>query len=216
MSSKEVKDLRKSGKLEEALHKAKKNLKADPDDIWNKRLLAWVYYDYSKLNADPDNFESFVDYLDKIIAINLPENDTMIFDKLAYQIAKIVYAIYKITPVQNNRINQLFYKCKEKNFSKPGEGYSALHKAFLYGYKDWSGYIAFADWWNIDNLRDEDYQPETFNNRKQMALAEKVHIAYSKKLLEELDSDTPGISKEEIKEKIKSFMPRLDNLIETS
>jgi len=48
MSFKEIKELRQAGKLEEALQMANQALETDPDNIWNKRAIAWVYYDYIK------------------------------------------------------------------------------------------------------------------------------------------------------------------------
>jgi hypothetical protein len=57
MSFKEVKELRKSGKLDEALTLAKLTLQEAPDDIWAKRGLAWVHYDYIKLNAAPEKYD---------------------------------------------------------------------------------------------------------------------------------------------------------------
>jgi len=48
MSFKEIKELRQAGKLDEALQMANQALEAEPDNIWNKRAAAWVYYDYLK------------------------------------------------------------------------------------------------------------------------------------------------------------------------
>ena len=45
MSFKEIKDLRKAGKLDEALKMANQDLETDSDNIWNIRAAAWVYYD---------------------------------------------------------------------------------------------------------------------------------------------------------------------------
>ena len=44
--------------------------------------------------------------------------------------------------------------------------------------------VEFFEWWNIDNLMPEDYQPfKMYNGKKIMSLAEQAYIAYSKALL---------------------------------
>jgi len=48
MSFKEINELRQAGKLDEALQMANQALETEPENIWNKRAAAWVYYDYIK------------------------------------------------------------------------------------------------------------------------------------------------------------------------
>ena len=55
MSFKEIKELRQAGKLEEALQLANQALEVEPDNIWNKRAIAWGYYEYLKKYAQPDS-----------------------------------------------------------------------------------------------------------------------------------------------------------------
>ena len=43
MPSKEIKELRQSGKLKEALEMAKNELDAAPENIWAKRNIIWVF-----------------------------------------------------------------------------------------------------------------------------------------------------------------------------
>ena len=79
MSFSDIKKLREAGKLEEALQMAQQNLEAQPDNIWNKRAIAWVYYEYLKKNASPENFGIFKENLINIKELNLPEDERMIF-----------------------------------------------------------------------------------------------------------------------------------------
>ncbi|MBK9457497.1 MAG: hypothetical protein IPO24_18915 [Bacteroidetes bacterium] len=44
MPSKEIKELRQAGKLEEAYAMAKAELESDLSNIWGKRNLSWVLY----------------------------------------------------------------------------------------------------------------------------------------------------------------------------
>ncbi|MEX2566379.1 MAG: hypothetical protein WD431_10585, partial [Cyclobacteriaceae bacterium] len=85
MSFKKIKELRQAGKLEEALKMANQAMEADPEDIWNKRATAWVYYEYLKKFSQPDSFEAFKENLLKIKDLQLPEDEKMVFDNSAWQ-----------------------------------------------------------------------------------------------------------------------------------
>ncbi|NMB52483.1 MAG: hypothetical protein GX999_09165 [Bacteroidales bacterium] len=214
MSFKEIKELRQTGKLDEAFQMANQALEAEPDNIWNKRAAAWVYYDYLKKTAQPESFEEFKENLIRIKNLQLPENEKMIFDKCAWQIGSMVFGLQKIEYVDYGKINELFEIIRDFHFTKPSEAYSFIYKSFHKGYKNWSNYLTFADWWNFDNLRSEDYLKEEFKGKKIMSVAEQAYIAYSKKLLEGKPLDTFGQQRVVDKEKIQSFLPKLDSLIE--
>ncbi len=219
MSFKEINELRKSGKLDEALEMANQDLEAEPDNIWNKRAAAWVYYDYLKKFSQPNSFDAFKENLTKIKDLQLPEDEKMVFDQVAFKVGKLVFAINKSEPVDYRKINELFGVIKEFHFTKPSEAYSFIYKAFHKGYKKWSKYIEFADWWNFENFRPEDYLKEEYQDKK-LSIAEKAYIAYSKKLLEgeRSEQETPlgkvfG-NKKINKSKINDFLLKLDSINE--
>ena len=213
MSFKEIKELRKAEKLDEALEKANQALKAEPDNIWNKRAAAWVYYDYIKKYVQPASFELFKENLLKIKELQLPEEEKMVFDNSAWQIGKIVFGLEKQEQVDYGKINELFDIIQEFHFTKPSEAYSFIYKAFHKGYQNWSRYLEFADWWNFDNFRPEDYLKEEFKGKKIMSIAEQAYIAYSKKLLEGEPVGSFGERRAINKEKIRAFLPQLDRII---
>lgn len=214
MSFKEIKELRQEGKLDEALNMAKQNLDSDPNNIWNKRAIVWVYHDYLKKNAQPESFEGFKENLIKIKDLQLPEDEKMVFDNCAWQIGSLVFALQKTEHVDYGKINELFEIIRDFHFTKPSEAYSFIYKAFHKGYQNWSNYLTFAEWWNFDNLRSEDYLIEEFKGKKMMSIAEQAYIAYSKKLLEGEALDPFGQQRVVDKEKIQSFLPKLDSLID--
>ena len=214
MPAKEIKVLRQSGQLEEALKTAQNELDAAPENIWGKRNISWVYYEYIKKHAHEFNYESFLENVTKLKDLNLPENEVMVFDTAAWQIASAVFTLQKSESVDYSKINQVFDLIKEFNFTKPSESYSLLYKAFHKGYQNWSRYIEFADWWSFDNFRPEDYQKEEYNGRQIMALVEQAYIAYSKKLLEGEESQENPFVRVINKEKIHHFLPQLDKIIE--
>lgn len=213
MASKEIKELRHAGKLEEALQLATQGLESEPDNIWAKRAIAWVYYDYLKKFAQPESYDSFKENLLKIRDLNLPEDEKMVFDSCAWQIGSLVFALQKNENTDYGKVNALFEIIRDFHFSKPSEAYSFIFKAFHKGYQNWANYLAFADWWNFSNLRSEDYLKEEFQGQRLMSIAEQAYIAYSKKLLEGRALDSFGQQKVIDKEKIQSFLPQLDGLI---
>lgn len=214
MSFKVIKELRQAGKLEEALQMANHALEAEPDNIWNKRAAAWVYYDYLKKYAETDSFDTFKENLNRIKGLGLPEIEKMVFDKCAWQIGSMVFALQKKEFVEYVKINELFEIIKDFHFTKPSEAYSFIYKAFHKGYQNWSEYLEFADWWNFENFRSEDYLKEKFKDNIIMSIAEQAYIAYSKKLLEGEPLDPFGQEKIIDKVKIQSFLPKLDSVIE--
>lgn len=214
MSFKEIKELKQAGKLEEALEMAQQNLNSDPHNIWNKRAIAWVYYEFLKKYAQPETFELFKENLIKIKDLQLPEDEKMVFDNCAWQIGSLIFALQKTEHIDYGKINELFEIIRDFHFTKPSEAYSFIYKAFHKGYQNWSGYLTFADWWNFENLRSEDYLKEEFNGKKMMSIAEQAYIAYSKKLLEGEPLDPFGQQRVVDKEKIEAFLPKLDAIIE--
>jgi hypothetical protein len=249
MSFKEVKELRKAGKLDEALKKAlsdfevakegvetemiafevnfkehqskelgteKKRIQIPIGILWAKRSLAWVYHDFLKKYSTPESYNTFKENLIKVNELDLPEDEKMIFDNCAWQIGSTVFALQKEETVDFGKINELFKIIKNFHFTKPSEAYSFLYKAFHKGYQNWSNYLDFADWWNFENFRSEDYLKEKFNGKKIMAIAEQAYIAYSKKLLEGETIEKDGFILHGVvnKNKIKLFIPRLDEIIE--
>jgi hypothetical protein len=141
-------------------------LESEPDNIWNKRAAAWVYYEYLKKNAQPELYEAFKENLIKIKDLQLPEDEKMVFDNCAWQIGSLVFALQNTEHVDYGKINELFEIIRDFHFTKPSEAYSFIYKAFHKGYQNWSNYLTFADWWNFDNLRSEDYLKEEFKGQK--------------------------------------------------
>lgn len=214
MSFKEVKVLRKAGKLQEAINLAQQELENEPSNIWNMRSISWVYHDYLKKYSSIESFDSFNVILDKLISLKLPPEEKMIFDTCIYQVGKMVFALSKESTINYTKINKLFDFVREVHLTRPSESYTFLYKAFHKLYKTWSNYLDFADWWCFDNFRSQDFLEEEYKGRKIMSLAEQAFIAYSKKLFEGEMIESGNQKKSIDVERIKSFMPKLDALIE--
>ena len=214
MPTVQVKELRKSGKLTEALEMALQDLANDPENMWNKRSISWVYYDYLKKNAEENDSTAFIENLSRIKALQLSPDDKMLFDNLVWPITKILRDLTKEKQKAFHQLNIIFEEIKELHFTKPSKEFSilfgVLHKAF----KDTSKYFEVIDWCGLDNLRPEDYLSEEFNNRKIMAVAEQVFTAYAKKLSEGTPLDQFGTQRQIDKDAIHDFLPKLDQVIE--
>lgn len=218
MSFKEVKELRLEGKLNEALVIAQQDLDNDSSNIWNKRSIAWVYYDFLKMNSSIENYTEFISYLEKIKSLELPEDEKMIYDTCAFQIGKMLFAIDINDSHNLSKFDEIFEIICNFHFSKPSDGYSFLYKAFHKSYKLWTNYLKFAEWWNFDNFSTKDCLSEEYNGFKKMSIVEQAYIAYSKKLLEGETEIYDGIyshHKVVKKDKIDKFLPKLDALIES-
>jgi len=87
-------------------------------------------------------------------------------------------------------------------------------KLFTKAIKAGLNYLTFAEWWDLENLRSDDFLKEEYKGKKMMSIAELAYIAYSKKLLEGEPLDSFGQQRVIDKEKIQSFLPKLDSLIE--
>jgi hypothetical protein len=207
MPSKEIKELRQQGNLEAALEMAKAECIAEPDSIWPKRNISWVYYEYLKLNAHAGAFNEFLGWLKVIRDLNFTEEEKLLFGNVAWQIGKMGISMGKVIPLPQQQAAQLFEVFKSFHFPKGEEGYSFLYKAFHKLFKGSTWYIPFADWWDFGHFRPEDWQKEKLENgREMMALVEQAYIAYAKQLL-------PGQAGFD-REKAAAFLPRLEEVVE--
>lgn len=204
MPFKEVNELRKNGQLNEALAMALADAAADPKNIWNKRSLAWVYYEYLKRTTDILHSDYFTQLLNATNKLKLPGDELLFWEQIAWQIGKMTFLMQKNIPGNMDYLNHCFTALKEMPLPRPSESYSFVLKSFHRANKSWKQYIDFLDWWGLENLRPEDYLPEQMPDGKTtMALAEQVIVAYARILSETPDNE----------ERIKAFMPLLDQVI---
>lgn len=208
MPAKEIKELRQSGKLEEALTMAKVELDEQPENIWGKRNISWVFYDYLKQSVLQQDVDNFITWLREIQNLSLPEEEKILFDNLAWQIGSVVFKL--VSSDDNSRFDKLFKLLEMTQtfpFTKPSDGYSFLFKSFHKALKETDRYLQFADWWGFDNFRTEDFQKEKLDNgREVMAIVEQAYIAYAKHLLPKQNYEGQVYLN---KEKILDFLPKL-------
>lgn len=204
MAFKDIMNLRKSGKEEEAYNMAIAEYNQDQNDMWVKRALSWCIYDGLKSSASYEQSELFLSKLNELKALDLSSSEEMFWENVVWPINTFVRDCSKFQGVNDDIYDVVFESIKEFHFVKPSKEYSVLLNAFL-TVKEWDGIIGFCDWWGFENFRKEDFECEVLPNGKKMpiSLAESAHLAYAKALIARKD-----------KEAIAAFIPKLQELAE--
>ena len=204
LQSQQIKELRQSGKLDEALNLAWKDLEQNIDNVFAKRNLSWVYFEYIKKYTTESNISGFSEYLEKIQGLELPEDETMLNDSIAWKVGVLFFHLMKMPNFPYSEVYKIIDIIRNFQYTKPSESYSFLLKAIhkvLKPNKD--KYISFIDWWNLDNLRKEDFEKELLPNGKSvMSIAEQVFTAYYKSLIPSVENP---IEREVVFENVKKI-----------
>ena len=213
MSSKAT-QLRKEGKIEEALALAQENYSKNPNSISNKRDLSWVYYDFCKKAAAENNINVFLENVQKIKDLQMPSEEKMVFDKLIWEYRKLLASTKVGEKVDFQKANGLYQSLKGMHFTLSSKEFSVLLTALHNVFKESYQYIEVMGKC-LKYLRPEDFLPEVYNERKLMPLAERIYYAYGKNILKgEPTSDGFGeIIHNANKEKVRDFLPTLDSWI---
>jgi hypothetical protein len=210
MPAKEIKELRKAGKLAEAYAMAKAELEADLSNIWGKRNLSWVLY--AQLDELTSNLGAFIAKINEIKELDLPASEEMFFENISIVIAKAARAVTHEAIPDINQINSLFDAIKELPVKRDSKWFSVLFNAMHKAMKESNRYTEFADWWDFKNFKPEDFQKEKMPNGKEvMAIAEQAYIAYAKHLLPKQTHQGEIIFN---KEKAEAFLPELSRIVE--
>lgn len=203
---KNITDLCKAGRVEEAYSIALADIQAAPQDVWVQKSMAWVlYYRMKEICAKGCDFQSFVSHIDSVSSLSLlsVDNDRFIFESVVRSISE--YAKSNLNPSNRGAfqyLSTLFYKIKNWNLGKSA-AFSYLLSTFI-KFEQWPQMAEFIEWWNLDNLSEDDFEPYVNEQRnKFMSLAERAYIAYSKALVDLHDF-----------QRMQAFLPRLARLAE--
>jgi hypothetical protein len=169
-----------------------------------------VYYDLLKQNIKPNKLKEFCHYLEEIHLLEMPEDENILFEQLAWQIGKMGFLLNKSNTPNQDAAILLFEKVRDFKFPKPAESYTMLFKALHRCLKETHIYLQFADWWDFANFMPADFQKEKLpNGREVMSIVEQAYITYAKHLLPQKNSE-PQIEKS----KILEFINKLSALSE--
>lgn len=198
---KDITTMCKAGRLAEAYDMAKADLDASPQEIWVQRGMGWALYYMIKEDVDDGRKVDLWTHLEELVNLDLlnMENDSLIFDRVLWNLAEFA----KNLPLEDtDDMDRLFALIARYSFN-PSMSYSYLLKSCI-RFETWDRLGDFFEWWNIDKLLPEDYQPfKKDNGRSIMSLAERAYIAYAKVLLRLRDRD-----------KIAAFFQKLEKLMD--
>lgn len=194
----------KAGKVQEAYELAKANMESMPTYPWVQKEVGWALYYKIKSDVETGDYNRLLEHLDELRSLNLLtiDNGRMIFDNVQSKIANFIKNHrFSDNAEAHAKLSTLFLKLNNYKFSA-SIGHSKLLRNYL-KYKEWPELADFIDWWNLDNLTQEDYTPYVNQKgQRMMTLAERAFIANSKALLKLNDAV-----------RIEEFLPKLDSLM---
>lgn len=199
---KELTAMCREGRTDEAYTTAKQATADNPDDVWAQRGMSWCLYYLMKADPERADKAAMRGHLDELLALTLlnPADEEMVFSQCLWKVAAMV----KASGTNDMAFAQWVAERLRPLSFTPSSGMSALLGAFL-SLKGWDGLGQFIEWWNLDNLRADDFTAfETAEGKKLMTLAERAYIAYSKALIASGD-----------REKIAAWEPRMERFWET-
>lgn len=196
---KEITEMCRQGKVNEAYATAKQDLELQPQDVWKQRGMAWALYYSIKKSVAERNRDAVLEHIKEIIGLNMLDmaNDAMIFDNVVWKIAEVIGSL---SDNEVTVLDTIFQIIKPLRFNQ-SKGYSFLLKSVL-RHGEWAQLLNFIEWWNLDSLMQEDYQQfQMENGRKLMSLAEQAYISYARILLRTHDAA-----------RINEFLPKIEKL----
>ena len=101
MDTRTVFELRREGKIQEALDMALKLYQIDPDDSWTQSALAWPLIDLCKASLAQNNLNQAQKFFNQLIAINFTNVDDIISSQIAFLRPKIDINYTKIQEAEN-------------------------------------------------------------------------------------------------------------------
>lgn len=200
LTIREITEMCKVGKVQDAYELAKKDIAALPNDQWVQKALGWALYYMIKCDTEEGNYEKLLEHIDELKSLNhlTVDNDCMLFDNVQLKIAEFIKKHVSLNDINySDKLSVFFLKLKDYNFNV-SKGHSRLLQSYI-KFDVWLEMADFLDWWNLDNLGQEDYVPNVIQGKKIMTLAERAFIVNSKALLKLNDTD-----------RIKSFLPKLE------
>ncbi len=213
--NKQITELRKSGKLQEAYKLASSQILDSPDNIWNKRALAWVLYEYAKIEAENKDTNKFFSILEEIAELNLPQDETIFGENITFTYGKWIYNNIDNNTNNHNLIIKFLELIKGIPLPRPSNAYSYLIKNIHCATKNISQYCDIMDHIEYSTyLSPNDYQnSKTADGKPLMSLAEQIYIAYAKHLITEIKGHDSN-NKTQTSERSSEFLSNLSNLIQ--
>ncbi len=197
----EINVLRKEGKLDDAFHLATSSMEVNPDDLWLKRALGWVVYEYLNRSVSAKDFVLYLKWMRSFVDLRVDEEENMLWDSVLWSTRKLLAEV----EAKDIFYDELLSLLRNMTFRQCGKAYSAVLSAALKLDGKWNNLHLFMEWWDLKNMGEEDFKEVRLDDgRKMMSLAERAVICYSKYLLRN------GFS-----EQVDSFIPYLQDIVDS-
>lgn len=175
--------LRQSGQLDEALAEVEILREANPRDYSVACCAAWVYISLMKQHAHYSRCHLFYTYLRKMKALNLPiDRETILYENVLWAIRQLLADCVQNANSEKDDLADLIAILQDFPVNTTGEAYHSLLSTAI-KIKNWPTLPEFVDWWNLDNLRAQDYKKTEYNGVALMSVAEATYNALCRCLL---------------------------------
>ncbi len=213
MTTIEISNLRKAGKIEEAYNECITLLSLYPTDRYVILTMAWCLKSIAEKSAKEKNVSRFIETLRELANLNLESiGEISMANRFSWDIKILFESLINEPDQLIATANQIFSILPNLTFARPHKYYSILADAFLKvkGNQDkpWSKFIEFMEWFGFENLRPEDFKsiPLKAQGRSLSSIAERIHNRFHKVLISRIESGYID------KAKIESFIERLSEL----
>src|SRR5574344_731763 len=166
MSTKQVKELRQTGKLDEAYKMAAEDLDRARDDVWAKRSMVWCLYEYAKARASFAQWHDFIRFLQEVADRHLPaDEDDMITRSVGWLLRSVLDDFHKCNQFPQDFFTQLFAVLPSLPRLRPSVDTSKLVHTLLHICKDDDRCHLpdFFDWWGWEIFSEADYHATEYN-----------------------------------------------------
>jgi hypothetical protein len=141
MTFQEINNLRKQGKLEEAFRLAREALQNAPEDLWLNRAMGWVLYDLIKRELQTvSESEGEAETTGEESSVDLQRVQRYFAEFRKLQL-----------PLDETMIRSQMLRLAAKA-QKAG----------------WQGFLEFVEWWGLEHLAENDWQPYRMDNGREL------------------------------------------------
>ncbi len=214
MTTQEINQLRKDGKLYEAYSEAQVLLSQYPDDKYIRITMAWCLKSLCEQYSKVKNVDDFTEKLQELAYLRL---DEIGIDDMANRFTwdiKILFELLMNEPdILLETAERILTIIPNLNFQRPHKYYSLLADTFMRvkGRQNtaWLHFVDFMEWFCFDNFLPEDYERIHLKNGKSLpSIVERVYNAYYKALMAQIEAGNVHL------QRIDDFIKRLTRLNE--
>ncbi|VGO14556.1 hypothetical protein PDESU_03119 [Pontiella desulfatans] len=160
LTAKDVFNMLKNGQVDEALALARTLYAEEQDNAWNLRALLGALSAHAKRGYRDDVLEEF-----RVLQHQHPQ-DTDVDKAIAWEIWYLIVASLRQDDPDRQLIRNLLREYGRLNVDKPSDIHSRILEVTARAAHDDSfpSFCGFLHWWDVSNLRDDDFNPNTSND----------------------------------------------------